>query len=285
MPSASPSATTTIRTSSSSELDADDFLPSKGLFRVAFTGGPGLALGGGGLLGDGSLVGGRRLGRSVCVRGRGRLRGVRGLLERLLVDRLARHLRIGRRGRLGGGIVQQPGLDDLLRPRVAALAYAGALADPAAQVVELRAPDVAAGGDLDPLDLRRMQRERALDTDAEGLLAHGERLPYTFALALDDDALEDLRAATRALDDLEVDPHPIAGGELRDPAQLRALEAVDDGAHRREKPRANGDLAEPAYGSEGPGSRAWLCSRRHRRIRSWWPDSRTSGTLQPRHSA
>src|SRR3954469_25337467 len=118
MPSASASATTTIRTSSSSELDADDFFPSKGLFRVGFTRRHGLALGGGGLLGARSLRGGRLLGRSVCVRGslaRGR-RGlgrngtrVCGLLDRLLVDRLARHLAVGRRGRLGGGIVQQPG--------------------------------------------------------------------------------------------------------------------------------------------------------------------------------
>ena len=41
-------------------------------------------------------------------------------------------------------------------PGVAALADAGALADTAAQVVELGAPDVTAGGDLDPLDLRRV---------------------------------------------------------------------------------------------------------------------------------
>src|SRR3954453_20869059 len=108
MPSASPSATTTIRTSSRSELDADDFLPSKGLFRVAFTGGLGLALSGGGLLGGRSLLGGLCLGRSVCVRGRSRLGGVRALLERLLVYRPARHLVVGRRGHLGGGIVQQP---------------------------------------------------------------------------------------------------------------------------------------------------------------------------------
>src|SRR3954462_9667213 len=242
MPSASASATTTIRTSSSSELDADDFLPSKGLFRVAFTGGLGPALGGGGLLGGRSLLGGRRLGRrvcvrrrgrlgSVCVRRRGRLGSVRGLLERLLVDGLARHLVVGRRGGLGGGIVQQPGLDDLLRPRVAALAHAGALADPAAQVVELGPPDVAAGGPLDLLDLRRVQGECALDADAEGLLADREGLAHALTLALDDHALEDLRAAPRALDDLEVDLDAISGLEAGDAAQLRALEGVDDGAH------------------------------------------------------
>jgi hypothetical protein len=56
-------------------------------------------------------------------------------------------------------------------------------------------------------------------------------------LALDHDALEDLSAPPRALDHLEVDPHAIAGGELRDAAQLRALEVVDHGAHDKEKAR------------------------------------------------
>ena len=105
----------------------------------------------------------------------------------------------------GGGIVQQTRLDDLLRlAGVAALADAGALADATAQVVELGPPDVAAGGDLDALDLRRVHRERALHADAEGLLADREGLAHALALALDDDALEDLRTAARALDDLEV---------------------------------------------------------------------------------
>ena len=72
--------------------------------------------------------------------------------------------------RRGGGlglelrdrVVQQARLDRLLRADVAALAHAGALADAVAQVVELRAAHVAAGGDLDLLDLRRVHRERAL---------------------------------------------------------------------------------------------------------------------------
>jgi hypothetical protein len=80
-----------------------------------------------------------------------------------------------------------------------------------------------------------MERERPLHADAEGLLAHGERLADALPLALDDDTLEDLRTAAGALDDLEVDAHPVAGLELRDPAELRALEAVDDGAHGRKK--------------------------------------------------
>ena len=86
----------------------------------------------------------------------------------------------------------------------------GGPAGPLAQVVELGAADVAAGGDLDALDLRRVHGERALHADAEGLLAHGERLPHAGALALDHHALEDLRPPPRALHDLEVHAHAIA---------------------------------------------------------------------------
>jgi hypothetical protein len=163
--------------------------------------------------------------------------------DRLVVDRVAGHLRVGRRSGLGGRVVQQPGLHDLLRTGVPALAHTRTLADATAQVVELRPADVAAGRDLDPLDLRRVHWEGALHADAERLLAHGERLADALTLALDDDTLEDLRTAAGALDDLEVDAHPIAGLELRDPTELRALEAVDDGAHDEKKPREPGRLS------------------------------------------
>ena len=106
--------------------------------------------------------------------------------------------------------MQQARLDDLLRADVAALAHAGRLADAVAQVVELGAPHVAARGDLDSLDLRRVQRERSLDADAEGLLAHGERLARAVALALDRDALEDLGAPAGALDHEEVHAQAVA---------------------------------------------------------------------------
>ena len=133
--------------------------------------------------------------------------------------------------------MQQPRLDRLLGADVAALAHARALADAIAQVVELRAPHVAAGGHLDPLDLRRVHRERALDADAEGLLAHRERLARAVALALDHDALEDLHAAAGPLDHLEVDLQAIAGREVGNAAQLRALDGFDDGAHEVKKVR------------------------------------------------
>src|SRR5687767_12188837 len=137
MPSASPSATATIRISSTSEPEAEDdpFLVATPRYSLA-----------------GLLVTG---GRGLSVRGRLGLGGL-GLGERLLVDGLARHFIVGRGGRLCRWVVQQAALDDLLRAGVAALAHTGALADTAAQVVELRAADIAAGRDLDLLDLRRV---------------------------------------------------------------------------------------------------------------------------------
>ena len=120
-------------------------------------------------------------------------------------------------------------------PGPAALAHARGAADAVAQVVELGAPHVAAGGHLDPLDLGRVHRERPLHAHAERLLADGERLAHAAALALDHDALEDLGAAAGALDDLEVHAHAVARLEGGDAAQLRALEAVDDSGHRHKK--------------------------------------------------
>src|SRR5690348_12424595 len=92
MPRASPRATATIRTSSRSEPDAE-WPP------LVATGCLGLV---------GRRVGGRLGGLGPC--GLGGLRGL-GLGERLLVDGLARHLgvlRRGRRGRLGRRVVEQP---------------------------------------------------------------------------------------------------------------------------------------------------------------------------------
>jgi hypothetical protein len=67
--------------------------------------------------------------------------------------------------------------------------------------------------------------ECALDADPERLLADGERLPHARALALDDDALEDLDAAALSFDHLEVDAHGVAGLELRQVgSQLSLLE-------------------------------------------------------------
>src|SRR5829696_3451559 len=234
MPSASPRATTTMRTSSRSEPPAE-------LLGFVATGRPRRPAD------SAAVFGGFATGRGV-----GRLVGGSleiGLLQRLRVDRLAGHLGVLRRRGLGRGIVQQAGLDDLLRAHVAALAHAGALADAAAQVVELRPAHVAAGRDLDALDLRRVHGERALHADAEGLLADREGLAHPLALALDDDALEDLRTATRALDDLEVDLDSVARLEAGNAAQLCALEAVDDGAHGEKKAARRAWHRGAAHGS------------------------------------
>src|SRR5712691_1597035 len=103
----------------------------------------------------------------------------------------------------------------------------------AAQVVELGPVDVADRGDLDSLDLRRMERKRPLDADPEGLLAHGERLPRPGSLALQDDALEDLDPLPLALDHLEVHAHGVPSLELRQVvAHLGAFECLDHLAHR-----------------------------------------------------
>ena len=76
--------------------------------------------------------------------------------------------------------------------------------------------------------LGECDRKRPLHPYAEGLLADRERLAQPAPLALDHHALEDLGAAPRALDHLEVHPHAVTGLEGRDAAQLSALDAVDD---------------------------------------------------------
>jgi hypothetical protein len=184
--------------------------------------------------------------------------------------------------------VQQPGVDGLLGTGVAALADAGALADALAQVVELGAPDVTAGGDVDLLDLGRVQRERRSTPTPKDCLrtVKVSRTPWPWRLITTPSKTWVRRACP--LDDLEVDTDAVAGGELRDAAQLCALEAVDHGAHGKEKAREDEVLTVPraaAHGSEEPppaAPRSRLRARRHWRISSWWPDSRTSGTFQPR---
>src|SRR6202042_2219268 len=93
------------------------------------------------------------------------------------------------------------------------------------------ATDVTASGDLNVLDLRRVQRERALNANAERLLADGEGLTRAVTLALDHHALKDLGAATSALDHLKVDAQAVASVELWNSAELCSLQALDDGAH------------------------------------------------------
>src|SRR5919198_5834291 len=152
---------------------------------------------------------------------------------RLVRRRLGLRVGVGRLGDFGRRRRLRSGPSSVL----AKLAHTRFTADLAAKVVELRAVDVADRRHLDLVDLRRVQRERPLDADTERLLAHGERFTCACALALEHDSFEDLNALTLALDHLEVNAHGVPRLELRNPvAQLRALEAVDDVAHRERKP-------------------------------------------------
>src|SRR5581483_2718592 len=116
--------------------------------------------------------------------------------------------------------------------------HAGFLAHFAAKVVQLRAVHVADLSDLELVDLRRVQRERALDADAERVLADGERLPRARALPLDHDPLEHLDALPVALDDLEVHAHRVARLEAGHVAQLAALDVLNDRAHAKRAGKA-----------------------------------------------
>src|SRR6185369_17630898 len=69
---------------------------------------------------------------------------------------------------------------------------AGGLTGAVAQVVQLRAADGAPHGDLDLVDAGGVHREDALDADAVGHLADGERLAVLPAAPAEDRALEDL---------------------------------------------------------------------------------------------
>jgi hypothetical protein len=81
-----------------------------------------------------------------------------------------------------------------------------------------------------------MQGESPLHADAERLLAHGEGLTRSGALALQHNPLEDLGAAPAPLDHLEVDPDAVARAEGGNPLlELAPLDAVDDAAHGRRK--------------------------------------------------
>src|SRR3954447_4432362 len=170
---------------------------------------------------------------------------VAALLGGRLGDRLLLRVGLGRDGGFGRGTRLRRPLSVLSQ-----LADARLAPDLAAEVVQLRAVDVADRRDVDLVDLRRMERERSLDADAERLLPHGERLACPRALALEHDSLEHLDPLPLPLDHLEVHPDGVARLELRDPiAQLGALEAVDDVAHRKEGRRPRADASECGFAS------------------------------------
>jgi hypothetical protein len=95
----------------------------------------------------------------------------------------------------------------------------------AAQVIELRAADLALAHDLHGIDQRAVDREHALHAFAIGDLAHREALVDAFALARDADAFEGLEALAGLgllglfvigrVDHLDVDLQRVAGAEFR----------------------------------------------------------------------
>src|SRR5919198_3916704 len=107
------------------------------------------------------------------------------------------------------------------------LADPGGAARTRPQIVELRAPDSAPRHDLDALDTRGVDGEDALDADAVGGLAHGERLTVAAAAATEDGALEHLDALLVALHDAHVNSHGVARLERGHVlAQLLGLDPV-----------------------------------------------------------
>src|SRR5689334_4969796 len=102
----------------------------------------------------------------------------------------------------------------------------------AAQIVKFRPAHVAPALHLDRRDQRRVRLERALDTLAARDLAHGEcRIEAAIALG-DHHALVRLHAPALTFDDIDVDDHRVAGGELGnrlvEPRDLLALQRFDD---------------------------------------------------------
>src|SRR5690606_11466258 len=85
-----------------------------------------------------------------------------------------------------------------------------------AQVIELRAPHVAAPHQLDRLDQRAVQREHALDAFAVGNFPNRERRVHAGIAAGDAHALECLQTLAVAFDDAHLDAQRVAGRKIRD---------------------------------------------------------------------
>src|SRR5262249_33360972 len=88
------------------------------------------------------------------------------------------------------------------------------LADPVAEVVELRPADGPGLLHHDPGDPRRMDREDPLDALTLHDPPDGERLAHPGVLAGDHIALENLDAFLLPIEDLLVDFHPVADPEV-----------------------------------------------------------------------
>src|SRR4029077_14048685 len=114
-------------------------------------------------------------------------------------------------------------------------------------------------------DLRRVERERPLDADAERVLPDGERLARARTLPLQHQAFEDLDPLTRPLDHAEVHAYGVARLEARDLAQLAALDVLNDCAHVKRGPRPGGMVARIPVFRASNGSRSGPAASRWRR--------------------
>src|SRR3990167_8084243 len=108
---------------------------------------------------------------------------------------------------LAGLLAEPAGLD----PGV--LLDAGGLAGEAAEVVQPGAAYLAPADDLDLLQPRRVDVERALNANAVRDAPAGEVGPRAAIVAANDDAFKDLRALAVAFDDLGADLDGVAGLE------------------------------------------------------------------------
>ena len=88
------------------------------------------------------------------------------------------------------------------------------LADPVAQIVQLRSSHSAVADDVDVVDLGGMKGERPLHADAEGKTSDGEGLSDAAVSERDDDALKRLQSLSVAFFDLDPNLDGVADGQL-----------------------------------------------------------------------
>src|SRR5690606_11216536 len=140
-------------------------------------------------------------------------------------------------------------------------------------VVQLRAPHVAALGDLDLGDVRRVDREGALHANAERHLAHREGLADATTVAGQHDALEDLHALAVAFDDADMHLDRVSWPEARDVVPQRLSFQRVQGVHRLVRPRAR--IRATACSTVDAG-----CLRIDSAPAARWPRAATSQVLQ-----
>jgi hypothetical protein len=193
---------------------------------------------------------------------------------------------------------------------------AGSLAAEVAKIIQLSTADLTTTDDIDVIDDSRVQREDALNTDAEAYLADGNGLADASVLTGDADALKGLEAFLVAFLDADVDTQRIARLKRRNAVLnlcvLNNIESIHFIFGQRSDRKfvvarfsflvlwfltRNQKLQIRNYSIPlspfSPCSRSFRTafvfssafSRRHFSISAWLPLSKTSGTVRPRNSA